>query len=61
MRYCNVSFANKRPTWGLPREGKIADLLLQSAEDGEDNDALSGRPGSLGVLMDQDRVFPKRI
>ena len=27
MRYCNVSFANKKPTWGLPREGKVADLI----------------------------------
>ena len=57
MRYCNVSFGNKKPTWGLPREGKIADLLLQGAHDGGAIGALSGRPGSLGVLMDQDMFF----
>ena len=45
MRYCDVSFANKKPTCG----------------NGEAGNALPSRPGSLEVLMEQDRVFPKRI
>ena len=61
MRYCDVSIANKKPTWGLSREGKIADLLLHGADNGEVGDALISRPGSFGVLMDQDRDFPKTI
>ena len=61
MRYCNVSFANKKPTWGLPREGKVADLILQGARGDGALSALPGRSGDLGVLMDQNRVFPKRI
>ena len=61
MRYCDFSFANKKLTWGLPRDVKIAHLLLHEPGNGEVGNALPSRPGSLEFRLEQDRVFPKRI